>query len=166
MSGPDRDKLRVVVDPHSTYTEFPVDPEGVSRSRLMRVLYGALGFVFLSLGIAGWFLPGIPGTINLLVALWFFSMSSTRMYRWMLTNKYFGEELRDYKAGLGIPRRVKIIAVTSIVLAVGFSAGLVFENLWLRLALVAVGGYGVWFILTRPTREHELARRAAATATA
>lgn len=136
------------------------------RSRAVRAIYGIIGFGFLGLGLAGWFLPGIPGTINLIIALWFFSMSSQRMYHWMLTNKYFGAELRDYKAGLGIPRRIKVIAVTSIVLAVGFSAGFVFENLWLRSGLVALGAYGVWFVLTRPTREIELARRAEASSQA
>ena len=52
------------------------------------------------------------------------------MHRWMLTNRYFGEELSDYKSGLGIPRRVKIIAVTSIVLlilAVRLAAGSLHE---------------------------------------
>ena len=132
-----------------------------SRSRIARVVYGVFGFFFLGLGIAGWFVPGIPGTVNLLIALWFFSLSSERMYVWMLTNRYFGRELRDYKSGLGIPRRVKVIAVTSIVLAVGWSAGFVFDSVWIRTALVAVGAYGVWFILTRPTREVELARRMA-----
>lgn len=134
----------------------------VARSRLVRAFSIILGFVFLGVGIAGWIVPGIPGTINLLIALWFFSMSSERMHRWMLTNKYFGQELSDYKSGLGIPRRVKIIAITSIVLAVSYSAGFAISNLWMRLSLVALGLYGIWFIVTRPTREIELARRATA----
>lgn len=166
MSDEERYMLPAMAE--QVHPEIDVDlaVDGVSRSRFVRVLYGAIGFFFLTLGIAGWFLPGIPGTVNLLVALWFFSMSSRRMYRWMLTNKYFGQELRDYKAGLGIPRRVKIFAITSIVIAVGFSAGFVFDNIWVRIGLVALGAYGVWFISTRPTREIELARRAAAAATA
>ncbi len=41
------------------------------------------------------------------------------------------------------------------------SAGFVVGNVWIRIGLVALGGYGIWFILTRPTRERELARRAA-----
>jgi uncharacterized membrane protein YbaN (DUF454 family) len=154
--------LHVVVDQLAGDIDVDLALDGVARSRVLRIVYGAFGFVFLSLGIAGWFLPGIPGTINLLIALWLFSMSSRRMYRWMLTNKYFGQELRDYKSGLGIPRKVKVFATTSIVLAVGFSAGFVFDNMWVRGGLVALGAYGVWFILTRPTREVELARRAAA----
>lgn len=134
----------------------------VSRSVLLRVVYGALGFAFLGLGIAGTFIPGLPGTVNLLVALWLFSMSSERMHRWMLANKLFGKQLRDYKAGLGIPRRVKIIAVTSIVTAVSVSTIFFIENAWLRIGLILFGLVGVWFVLSRPTTETEVARREAA----
>lgn len=134
----------------------------LARSRSLRLLYGAIGFVFLGLGIAGYFVPGLPGTVNLLIALWFFSMSSERMHRWMLTNKYFGKSLRDYKAGLGIPRKIKIIAVASIVVFVSLSAIFAIQNTIARIVLVAVGVYGVWFVLSRPTTEVELARRAAA----
>jgi len=130
------------------------------------VLYGAAGFVFLTLGIAGYFVPGLPGTVNLLIALWLFSMSSERMHEWMLTNKYFGRSLRDYKAGLGIPRKIKVIAVTSIVLAVSFSTIVAIHNPIARIALIGLGLVGVWFVLTRPTREVVLAQRAAAGAAA
>lgn len=141
-----------------------VEEVRLARSRTVRIVYGAVGFVFLGLGIAGQFVPGLPGTMNLLIALWFFSMSSERMHRWMLTNKYFGQQLRDYKAGLGIPRKIKVIAVTSIVVAVTLSTVFALENLWVRVGVVTLGIVGVWFVLSRPTREVELARRAAASA--
>lgn len=134
----------------------------LSTSRLLRIVYGAFGFVFLGIGIAGWFVPGLPGFVNLLVALWFFSQSSDRMHRWMLTNRLFGRALLDYKSGLGMPRKIKVIAVASIAVAVTLSAGFVLQNLWLRAGLVALGLYGIWFVTTRPTREIELARRRAA----
>ncbi len=139
----------------------------VSRNPIARVVYAVLGFIFLGIGIFGFFVPGPPGTVFLLVALYLFSMSNERMYRWMITNKYFGQTLVDYRSGLGIPRRIKAIAVTCIVLAVGYSAGFVIEPTWIRLTLVALGIYGVWFVLSRPTTEVERARRAeAAKATA
>lgn len=141
-----------------------MDPElRISRSITARVVYGAIGFVFLGLGIAGYFVPGLPGTVNLLIALYFFSMSSRRMHQWMLTNRMFGAALRDYKTGLGIPRKIKIIAVSSIVVSVALSVGLVLDLLWVEAAVLALGVYGVWFVLSRPTREVELARRATAT---
>lgn len=134
----------------------------LARSRSLRVLYGGVGFVFLALGVAGYFVPGLPGTVNLLIALWFFSMSSERMHRWMLTNKYFGQSLRDYKAGLGIPRKVKVIAVTSIVVAVSFSTIVAIHNTYARIALIGLGVVGIWFVVSRPSREVVLAQRAAA----
>jgi uncharacterized membrane protein YbaN (DUF454 family) len=127
-------------------------------------VYGAVGFMFLGLGIAGQFVPGLPGTMNLLIALWFFSMSSERMHRWMLANKYFGKQLTDYKEGLGIPRKIKVVAVVSIITAVTLSTLFALDNPWVRGAVVSLGVVGVWFVLSRPTREVELARRAAANA--
>jgi uncharacterized membrane protein YbaN (DUF454 family) len=75
----------------------------------------------------------------------------------MLTNRYFGRTLSDYRNGLGIPRKIKVVAVTSIVVAVSLSVALALTNVWLRAGLVALGAYGVWFVLSRPTREVELA---------
>lgn len=138
------------------------DEFDISRSAAARVIYGFLGFVFLGIGIAGFYLPVLPGTINLLVAVYFFSMSNQRMYRWMLTNDLFGQELQDYKAGLGIARRVKIVAIASIVLSVGFSVGLILNNPWARAGMVAFGLVGIGYILSQPTREVELARRESA----
>ena len=38
--------------------------------------------------------------------------------------------VRDYRAGLGMPKRAKIAAVTSIVLMCGLSAGLAVSTWW------------------------------------
>jgi uncharacterized membrane protein YbaN (DUF454 family) len=141
------------------HSEFTIS---VSRNPIVRAAYAFGGFVFLGIGIAGTFIPGLPGTVNLLIALWLFSMSSERMHRWMLTNKYFGQTLLDYKNGLGMPRRIKVIAVTSITLAVSASVVFAISNPWFRIGLIALGLVGIAFVLTRPTREVELARRAAA----
>lgn len=138
------------------------DQLNVSRSRVVRAAFVALGFVFLAIGIAGFYVPVLPGTVNLLIAAYFFSMSNERMFRWMLTNKYFGQQLRDYRAGLGIPRNVKIVAVVSIVLSVALTVVLALNDPWARAGMVLFGLVGVWFVTTRPTQEVERARREAA----
>lgn len=147
--------------PVAATTSFD-DQLNVSRSVVVRAVYGVLGFVFLAIGIAGFYTPVLPGTINLLVAAYFFSMSSERMFRWMMTNRMFGQQLRDYRAGLGIPRNVKTIAIASIVVSVGLTVTLALDGPWARAAMVVFGLVGIWFILTRPTREIELARRGSA----
>ena len=162
MSGPAKITAGIVLcmTDQSATTEV-WDELRLSTSRTMRVVYALVGFVFLGVGILGWIVPGIPGTVNLLIALFFFSRSSDRMYRWMLTNRYFGQSLQDYASGLGIRRRIKVIAVASIFVAVTLSVVYAIDALWWKVGLIALGLYGIWFALTRPTREVELARRAA-----
>ena len=133
----------------------------VSRSAVARAFYAFLGFIFLGIGIAGFYTPVLPGTINLLAAAYFFSLSSERMFRWMMTNRLFGQQLQDYRAGLGIPRHVKRVAIASIIISVALTVTLALEGPWSRAAMVVFGLYGIWFIVTRPTREVELARRGA-----
>lgn len=125
----------------------------VARSFLMRAVLVVLGLVFLGVGILGYIVPGLPGTVFLLIAAWFFSMSNPRLYRWMMTNRWFGRTLSDYRAGLGIPRRIKIIAVSAIVASVAASTVFAIESVWLRVGLIGLGLYGIYFVLSRPTRE-------------
>ena len=75
----------------------------IARSLVARFAFVVLGLVFLGVGILGYVVPGLPGTLFLLIAAWFFSMSHPRLYHWMMTNRWFGKTLRDYRAGLGIP---------------------------------------------------------------
>ncbi len=125
----------------------------VATSPLLRAVYLALGFLFLGIGIVGYFVPLLPGTVNLLIAVFFFLRSSERMYRWVLDHRLFGPLIRDYYAGLGIPRRVKVSAIGLIVVSFGFTVGFAVDRAWLRLLLVATGLGVSTFILTRPTRE-------------
>ena len=120
---------------------------------LLRGLLVIGGLMMTGLGIAGFVVPGLPGTPLLLVAAWLFSMSNDRLYRWMVTNRWFGQAIADYRAGLGIRRRIKITAVTMVIVVVSLSVGWGLDSPWLRIGVAALGAYGVYFILTRPTRE-------------
>ncbi|MGD2051673.1 MAG: YbaN family protein [Acidimicrobiia bacterium] len=125
----------------------------ITTSPLLRAVYLALGFLFLGLGIVGYFVPLLPGTVNLLIAVFFFLRSSERMYRWVMDHRLFGHLIRDYHAGLGIPRRIKVWAIGLIVISFGFTIGVAVERTWLRFLLAATALAVSAFILTRPTRE-------------
>jgi len=116
-------------------------------------MYISLGFLLLIGGIVGYVVPGLPGTPLLLVAAWLFSMSSERLYRWVTTNRWFGQTIADYRAGLGISRRAKIAAVGSMAVVVPLSVAFGTTSWLIRLAIIALALIGVGFILTRPTRE-------------
>lgn len=123
------------------------------RPLILRVFYATAGVILIGIGVLGVVVPGLPGTPLLLVAAWLFSMSSERLYTWTTTNRWFGQAVADYRAGLGIPRRTKAIAVTMVVLVVSYSVFVALERLPLQVLVGGLGLYGIWFILTRPTRE-------------
>lgn len=129
------------------------------RNPLLRWALVAAGLVLTAVGIAGFVVPGLPGTPLLLLAAWLFSMSNDRLYRWMTTNRWFGQIVADYRAGLGIPRRYKVLSVVMVIVVVSWSAGFAIEPAWARILVVALGVYGVYFILSRPTRDAMVDRR-------
>jgi hypothetical protein len=130
----------------------------VMSNRLGRVLYAAAGFVFLGIGIAGYVLPVLPGTVFILVSVWFFFKSNAKMYRWVLNHPRFGPTVRAYRAGRGIPRRIKTMAITLMWLSITISTVLAVDAMTVRVVLIGLGIIGTVFILTRPTTETVLAQ--------
>jgi uncharacterized protein len=122
-----------------------------ARSPIVRALLFVLGFICLAL-VPLSYLPGIPTFDLILLAAFFFSMSSDRMYSWMVNHRYFGRVIRGYRDH-GLTVRMKWVA------AIGISASLIVSGVfltdlwWVRLILALVGVYALWFVLSRPTRD-------------
>jgi uncharacterized protein len=118
--------------------------------------------VAVGLGGVGIVVPGLPTVGFFVLAAWAFAKSSPRFERWVLSLPGIGPMVQDSRAGLGMPRRAKVIAISMIVVSVGLSAGLGLSWLPARLAVLAVGAVGVWYVGWRvPTRERVLAEREA-----
>lgn len=98
------------------------------------------------------YLPGIPTIDLVLLAAFFFSMSSDRMYGWMINHRYFGRMIRGYR-DYGLTMRMKWVAAAGITLSLLVSGIFLTDLLWVRLILAAVGVYALWFVFTRPTRD-------------
>lgn len=125
-------------------------------NRVGRAVYLVLGFVCLGLGIAGYVVPLLPGTVFLLMATFFFFRSSERMYNWVLNHPRFGSLIRNYKAGYGIPRRIKVYAIGLIIVSFAVSMTVAVGSWPARLILAAIGVAVSTFIITRPTTENVL----------
>lgn len=122
-----------------------------ARSPLLRGVLFVLGLLCLAL-VPLSYLPGIPTIDLVLLAAFFFSMSSDRMYGWMLNHRYFGRMIRGYRDH-GLTMRMKWVAATGITLSLLVSGIFLTDLLWVRLILVAVGVYALWFVFSRPTRD-------------
>jgi uncharacterized protein len=108
--------------------------------RLSRYLLIVAGTLAVGLAVLGIFLPILPTTPFLLLAAFLYARSSERFYRWLLTNRFFGAYIDNYRRGLGMPRREKILTILALWLTISFSALYVVQATWLKagLGLIAI----------------------------
>ncbi|WP_395673487.1 YbaN family protein [Phenylobacterium sp.] len=120
------------------------------RTRLRALAYRTLGVVCVGLATAGLFLPVMPTTVFLLVAVWAFARSSPELAARLYDDPRFGPLLRDWRDRGVIPRRAKALAVGMMAASLALLA-LVSHNPWVvggvAVVLAAVAGY----IVTRPS---------------
>lgn len=130
------------------------------RGPIARAGWLVLGLAAVAVGAIGIVVPGLPTTVFFIVAAWCFSHSSPRLERWVLNLPRIGPMVGDYRAGLGMPKRAKVIAVSMIAAFVTLSV-VVFIGGWpWRLLVLALGVIGVAYIAVRvPTRERVLEQR-------
>lgn len=126
-------------------------PSPSSATGATRLLYLGLGWLFFGLGVLGAFLPVLPTTPFMILALWAFSNSSERLRAWLYTHRVFGPPLQRWQEHGVISARAKMASVgamsVSLIYLVFFS-GLAWP--WL-LATAALMGYGAYFVLTKPS---------------
>ena len=85
---------------------------------MKRTILISLGWLCVGLGFVGVFVPGIPTTIFLIIALWAFTKSSEKLRHWLLNHKRFGPILNNWQEHKVVPRRAKILMVVLMSLAV------------------------------------------------
>jgi uncharacterized protein len=100
-----------------------ITPSKKSRKhRVVRALLLGAGTISLVLGAIGIVLPILPTTPFLLLSAACYLRSSERMHKWLLGNRWFGEYIRNYQAGKGIPLKTKIVALAFLWVAIVYSA--------------------------------------------
>lgn len=125
-----------------------VPPPPLSHSSLCPVFL-ALGWVCVGLGFVGAFLPGLPTTVFLIIALWAFSKSSDRLRWWLWTHPKFGATLRAWHMHRVIPPPAKAAAVVMMMVSVAIVA--VSAASWQAPTILAavLAPIAVWIVTRR-----------------
>jgi uncharacterized membrane protein YbaN (DUF454 family) len=122
-----------------------------------RIIYITLGTLCVGLGLIGIVVPLMPTTVFLLMAAFFYSRSSDRFHDWLLTNRLFGDYIRNYREGRGMTATHKTRAILLLWVTIGLSMWMV-RLLAVRVLLFiiasAVSVFLLWFVKTYQPDEH------------
>lgn len=125
--------------------------KNTKRHRITKAFLIVAGTISLALGAIGIVLPILPTTPFLLLSAACYCRSSDRLYKWLLTNKWFGEYIKNYREGKGVPLKTKIIALTVLWVTITYSAFFFIRILEVQLILFAVAVAVSIHILRLPT---------------
>lgn len=109
------------------------------------------GTIFVGLGILGIFIPVLPTTPFLLLAAACYARSSERFYHWLLSHRWFGNYIKTYREGKGIPLRAKAISISLVWLTILSSVLFIVHPLLARIILIVIAAGVTLYLLSLPT---------------
>jgi uncharacterized membrane protein YbaN (DUF454 family) len=121
---------------------------------MKRTILISLGWLCVGLAFVGIFVPGVPTTIFLIIALWAFTKSSEKLRHWLLHHKRFGPILNNWQKHKVVPRRAKILMVilmSSAVVLFHYSL----QNLYLTIGLVIILVSVAIYVISLPSETPE-----------
>jgi uncharacterized protein len=134
--------------PKSIGVQEPLRPRK-SRLRVVRWAYAGLGLISVGLGALGIFVPGMPTTIFLIIALWSFARSSDRLHDWLFYHPRFGPFLSNWSRYGIMSRKAKWYAGLSIIVSY-FLTVVIARNFVFSLVIGAILAGVTIYIITRP----------------
>ena len=117
---------------------------------MKKIILIIIGWSCVGLAFVGTFVPGIPTTIFLIVALWAFAKSSKKFHSWLLNHKRFGPILQNWESHKVVPRKAKILMVI-----LQISAVIIFhyslQNIYLTVLLIITLIFVARYVLSLPS---------------
>ena len=117
----------------------------------LRSIVFVLAWLFLAVGVAGLFVPLLPGTLFLILAGACFTHSSPRFEAWLLDHPRFGPPVRQWRATGAIPRPAKVFACVSLAVSWLIVLSTVASSA-LKIACLAVFMAVAIYLVSRPER--------------
>jgi len=109
---------------------------------MIKLLFVLLGSVFVAIGVLGVFIPGLPTTVFLLIAAFFYARSSRSLYNKLLSNKYFGPYITTFRKYKGMTFKSKIYSISMMWVMIFISSYFFITSQSVILILIGVGVIG------------------------
>ena len=107
-------------------------------NKTRNIFYVALGSISLALGTLGIFLPLLPTTPFYLLTAWLYMKGSEKLYRKVMSNKFFGTIVRDFQENKTILLKTKIFSVSFLWITILSSAFFFVSILWVKILLIGI----------------------------
>ena len=130
-------------------------PGGNDMKDITRALTILAGTLCVAFGVIGMLLPVLPTTPFLLLAAFLYARSSRRFYTWLMTNRWFGAYIRNYREGKGLPLRHKLLTILLLWASIIYAAWFVVSVWWLKLILVGIACGVTYHLVTIKTYRPE-----------
>ena len=129
----------------------------MSTGNLKRTSLIVSGTLGVALGVFGIFLPLLPTTPFLLLAAMCYARSSERLYHWLITSRWFGEYIKNYREGKGIPLRQKVLTIIPLWLSIGYAVGFVVPQWWVKVVLLGIAmGVTIYLVRIKTFRSEDI----------
>lgn len=123
---------------------------GLPKWSLRRAVWFSIGVTALALGAVGVFLPVLPTTPFVLVAVFAFGKSTPAVASWLEDSRTFGPVIADWQAHGAIAPRAKALAMAMMAIVFLFSVVMAAPTVVLIIQAVCMTGAAA-FILSRPS---------------
>jgi len=110
----------------------------IISNKIFRYILIIAGTIFLGFGIIGIFLPILPTTPFLLLSAACYARGSQRFYNWLINNKWFGNYIKNYREGRGVPLKFKIFTISLLWLTILYSIYFIINNSWIEIVLIMI----------------------------
>ena len=118
---------------------------------MKKIILISIGWLCVGLAFIGTFVPGIPTTIFLIIALWAFAKSSKKFHTWLLSHKRFGPILQNWETHKVVPRKAKqLMVVLQIIAVIIFHYSI--QNIYLTIGLIILLIFVARYVISLPSK--------------
>lgn len=116
--------------------------------KFINIMFIALGFIFLAIGLVGVMVPVLPTTPLILLASASFVKGSSRFDRWLKGTKIYKDYAEDFvnNRAMTFKRKAQLMVISDIMLLFPL---IKIDNIYVKLFIIAVIIVKYWYFIFR-----------------